>query len=404
MSNAAISNPRPILLLACAAFASAASLRVCDPLLPQLALDFQASTERAAQVVSAFAVAYGVLQIFYGPLGDRYGKYRVIAAATLACAVGNIGAALAPSLGWLIGFRVLAGATAAGIVPLSMAWIGDTVPYERRQATLARFLSGTILGLINGQVIGGFCADTLGWRWSFALLAGVFVMVGSLLHAEFRRNPTIRGGAHSSSAPAAQPSFAAQILSVLRIRWARTVLVIVGLEGMMVFGALAFIPSYLHAHFGVSLTGAGAIVALYGLGGLSYTLIARRLIALLGEHGLAASGGILLGAAFVLLALGGAWFWSLPASFVAGLGFYMLHNTLQTNATQMAPATRGTAVALFAAALFLGQSAGVAMAAAILHRAGAPWLFVATALILPIIGFGFAQAVRYRPASVSVSA
>ena len=46
-----------------------------------------------------------------------------------------------------------------------------------------------------------------------------------------------------------------------------------------------------------------------------------------------------------------------------GLGFYMLHNTLQTNATQMAPQARGTAVALFSSALYLGQSLGVALAA-----------------------------------------
>ena len=50
---------------------------------------------------------------------------------------------------------MLSGATAAGIVPLSMAWIGDNIPYERRQATLARYLTGTILGMGAGQLIGG---------------------------------------------------------------------------------------------------------------------------------------------------------------------------------------------------------------------------------------------------------
>ena len=59
----------------------------------------------------------------------------------------------------------LSGAAGAGIVPLSMAWIGDTVPYERRQATLARFLTGTILGMSAGQLAGGLFADTVGWRW-----------------------------------------------------------------------------------------------------------------------------------------------------------------------------------------------------------------------------------------------
>ncbi|MCC3262812.1 hypothetical protein LLE87_32085, partial [Paenibacillus polymyxa] len=61
----------------------------------------------------------------------------------VACALGSAGAVMAGSLDMLVFCRALSGAAGAGIVPLSMAWIGDNVPYERRQATLARFLTGT---------------------------------------------------------------------------------------------------------------------------------------------------------------------------------------------------------------------------------------------------------------------
>ncbi len=70
----------------------------------------------------------------------------------------------AGSLATLAGLRLLSGVTAAAIIPLSMAFIGDHVAYEQRQATLARFMSGQILGLIGGQVIGGIVGDLLGWR------------------------------------------------------------------------------------------------------------------------------------------------------------------------------------------------------------------------------------------------
>src|SRR3954464_8758640 len=113
-------------------------MRVCDPLLPKLAETFQATPGDAAYAISAFAIAYGLLQLVYGPLGDRYGKRRVIALATVACTLGSAGAAIAPSLGWLGVFRVLSGGTAAAIIPLSMAWIGDAVLCYRRQAMLAR--------------------------------------------------------------------------------------------------------------------------------------------------------------------------------------------------------------------------------------------------------------------------
>ena len=132
------------------------------------------------------------------------------------------------------------------------------------------------------------------------------------------------------------------------------------------------------------------------MGGLAYTFLVRRLIPRFGEPGLALGGGLILCAAFTGLLLGPAWPWALPASFVAGLGFYMLHNTLQTHATQMAPAARGTAVSLFSAALFMGQSVGVAIAAVIVDVASASWLFGIAAVALPVLGIAFARLLRDR--------
>ena len=74
----------------------------------------------------------------------------------------------------------------------------------------------------------------------------------------------------------------------------------------------------------------------------------------------------------------------------------MLHNTLQTNATQMSPQARGTAVALFSSALYVGQSAGVAAGSLLIDRAGGPAIFVVAALLLPVLGFWFAARLRSR--------
>ena len=84
-------------LISLAAFCSMASMRVCDPMLVALSLEYQITTGDASAVLAAFAVAYGVLQLVYGPLGDRVGKVRVIIGATAACAVFSAMTALAPS-------------------------------------------------------------------------------------------------------------------------------------------------------------------------------------------------------------------------------------------------------------------------------------------------------------------
>ena len=388
---------RAITLLALAAFVSSSAIRICDAMLPQLALVFGTTTGGAAYVVTAFAVAYGFVQIVFGPVGDRYGKYRVIAFATLACAIGSSVAALASSLPILIAARAVSGAAGAGIVPLSMAWIGDSVPYERRQETLARFLTGTILGMSTGQVLGGVFADTVGWRWAFALLVVGYLVVGVLLQRELRRQ---RETHDVPTGGQARPRFVAQAAVVWRTPWARVVLATVFVEGLLVFGSLAFAPAYLHTRFGLSLTLAGAVVAVYALGGLAYTVVARRVVARLGESGMVVAGGFVLGLAFLLYLIGPVWAISLAASVLAGFGYYLLHATLQTTATQMVPEARGTAVAWFASCLFMGQAVGVAIAGMLVDAAGAVWIFGSSALLLPVLGLAFGAALRRKGRAV----
>lgn len=392
---------RRIALLSFAAFASAMSARIGDPLLPQLARVFSLPIAQVAPTVSAFAFAYGCVQLVYGPVGDRYGKYHVITWATLASVIGALGSAAAGSLGWLVVFRALTGATAAALIPLSMAWIADHTPYEGRQPVLARFLTGQILGLACGQLLGGLLADLIGWRGAFLFLAIVYATAGVLLTLE------IGGRSSSDRYPrpreAAEP-FRRQIGDVLQRRWARAILVWVLIEGAAAVGAFAYAPTYLHQHFGLPLRSAGALMSLFGLGGLCYAALVRVLVARLGEHGLAISGGVLLGCAFVTLALANHWAWAAPAALAAGLGFYMLHNTFQTNGTQMAPAARGTAVAIFASCLFLGQALGVAAAGWLGDHSGPRAVFLSAALILVLIGASFSAALRARGTSDRVSA
>jgi predicted MFS family arabinose efflux permease len=107
----------------------------------------------------------------------------------------------------------------------------------------------------------------------------------------------------------------------------------------------------------------------------------HRLIGVMGERGLVVGGGLVVMAGFLTLAGQPFWQGAPLACCLLGFGYYMVHNTLQTNATQMLPQARGTAVAGFSSALFLGQSAGVTLAAPIVDRAGAAPLFVLAAVL-----------------------
>lgn len=383
--------PRSALVaLSIAAFGSGMSMRVMDPLLLRLAADFNISLGGASFVITVFGVAYGLSQLVFGPLGDRYGKYLVISWACIACALTSLMCGLAPDFPSLLLTRAIAGATAAAIIPLSMAWIGDVVPYEGRQPVLARFLIGQILGLSSGALVGGLCADYLSWRTPFFLISLSFISIGFYLVRLNARLPARARGVHK-----AEGGIITRLLSefgqIFALRWARVVLGTVLLEGATVFGAMAFVASHLHATYGVSLAFAGTLVMLFGMGGLLFAARSRQLVTLLGEPGLARYGALLMMLSLLLIAYAPSWGWAVPACFCYGLGFYMLHNTLQINATQMAPERRGAAVAAFASCFFLGQSAGVAAGGALLTFASTKHLLATAGLCVGLIGLYFAH-------------
>ncbi len=389
--------------LALAAFASGLSLRVNDALLPKLVEEFAISLGEASQVISVFATAYGLAQLLFGPLGDRFGKYRVIAWASMACAASAMLCALAPGFEALRLARAMAGATAAAIIPLSMAWIGDVVAYEQRQPVLAQFLIGQIVGLTAGVWLGGFAADNVTWRAPYFLLAGIFAAVGLALFAFNRRLP-----AHARSMKPGDGTplhrVASEFAVVLSERWARVILALVFLEGMFLYGPFAFIATHVHQAFGLSLSKSGAVVMLFGLGGFVFAVSSRRLVPRLRERGLVKWGGALMSCALVAVGFGPNWWWALSGCFLAGLGFYMLHNTLQVNATQMVPERRGTAVSAFASCFFLGQSAGVSLGGLLVGAVGTSMFLAFGAAGVMAVAFVFGSLLAQRESTTAGSA
>jgi predicted MFS family arabinose efflux permease len=384
---------REILLLSLAAFASAASMRLVDAMLPRVGSEFQVGLSQAALAITVFSVAYGVTQVAFGPLGDRFGKLRVIALASIGAAVATLGCALAPGYAGFVAARLLAGALCGAIIPMSMAWIGDVVAYEHRQPVIARFLLGQITGLGCGGAVGGIAADQAAWRWPFAVIAAWLLVTGVMLLAASRSDPVPRRAGQGNLI---------ELLRVLEVPWARVVLATVCVEGMLVVGAIAFVPTHLHESRGFALSRSGLALLAYAAGGLFFAIFARSIITRMGEIRLAVWGAILMSAGFGLVAWTPAWIVAPVGCLIAGLGFYMLHNTLQANATEMAPERRGAGMALFASMLFLGQSVGVGLAGLVAESDGAlvPILFAA-ALILPL-GLAFARARSRQMARSSV--
>lgn len=382
--------------LAAAAFISGANMRLFDSLLPTIAEDFAVAPTVASIVVTAFTLAYGMFQIVHGPLGDRVGRLRVVAIAMFIACLGSFGSALAPGLPQLTVLRFVTGIGAAGVIPVSMAWIGDHTPYEDRQPALARFISFVLMGQILGPALGGALAEWLSWREVFYLLTVAFLAVCIVL---LRQDLRERAAGEHQAGAAGRPSHS-NILhtygEIFRDRWARTVLITVCIEGTLFYGTFAYIGAWLKQTFGISYLLIGAMLAGLGLGGVLYTLMARWLLRRLRETGFALTGSGMLLVFYLLLPLSPTWHVVGPLCILGGFGLYMLHNTLQTQATEMYPRARGTAISAFAFCLFCGQAVGVALFGRAIAAFGYTWSFVITGAALWLLGRRFAERLRQR--------
>jgi predicted MFS family arabinose efflux permease len=365
--------PTHLVLLGAGGFITMGTLRLIDPLLPAIAEDFGTSVGGVAATVTAFMLGYGLFQLVHGPLGDRAGKLRVMACALALCALATAGCALTASVGGLATLRFVGGMAAGAVVPLSLAHIGDTVAYDARQATIGRFLSWTLLGQMLAGSLAGLFAEYLGWRLAFVAFgaAGAVVAVRLARAAAAEARPAATG-----AAPAARRTH----LGLLRSASTRRVWGGVFLEGSLLLGALPYAGAYLKHAFGLDYLAIGLVLGCFGAGGLLYTGTVRWLVRRLGERGLLLGGGLLVAACYAALAAAPSWPLFVPALTLVGAGFFALHSTLQTRATELAPQARGTALSGFAFCLFLGQGLGVYAYGLLIDGPGYRAAFAAAAL------------------------
>jgi YNFM family putative membrane transporter len=376
-------RPVPIALLAATGFVAMALMRITDTLLPAIAGDLGAPIATTAVIVTAYSIAYGFAQVLYGPLGDRVGKLRVIGFALAAAGLFNLAAAAAPDVAALAALRFAAGFAIAACVPLSLALIGDSVAYAQRQATIGRLLSAVTLGQVMGGSLAGVIAEALGWRWVFAALGAAAIVIAWPLSRAARAWP-----AQPPRAAASRLAFGAY-LALLERRGPRLLIYAVFAEGFLFYGALPYTGAFLHDRFGLNYLAIGGIVAAFGLGGLVYSVSVAWLVRRLGERRMIIAGALLLALGYAAFGLAQTWQVATVALFVSGFFFYMLHNTFQTLATELAPEARGVAVSLFVLTIFLGTAAGVAIFGQIEARAGYPALFLTAAVGLAALGLWF---------------
>jgi predicted MFS family arabinose efflux permease len=165
--------PAPVYWLALGAFAIGTEGFMISPLLPGLAADLSVKIETAGQLVTVFALAYGLSSPVLTALSGNLNRRTLLLASMIAFALSNLLAVVAPNFWALMGARVLLALSAGLYVPGANALASVIVPPERRGRAIAVVNGGITIAIALGVPLGAVVGHALGWRMTFAGVAGL---------------------------------------------------------------------------------------------------------------------------------------------------------------------------------------------------------------------------------------
>ncbi|MCF8564211.1 MFS transporter [Alicyclobacillus tolerans] len=323
--------------------------RAIAPMLPAMAAALHTSAAAAALLVTAYSIPYGLFQLLYGPLADRIGKVRTILIALSLFSVGTIACGTVDTFTWLLVLRVITGMFAAGIIPTTLARIGDRFTIAERPRAIAFFMSLSTSGQALGIVIGGLVAQFASYRVLFLLIgaAAIPTLIGLARRRDVLDGPT------TAVLPLRQ-----RLSALVKMRRAWLIYGLVFSEGFVFFGGFTFLGVYGVDALHLSYLLVGLLTATYSLGAFAGSRTITKVLPRIGFVRMPAFGS-------ALMAVGYGITWAVPnavflcAGFIVlGFGFSYCHSTLQTVATDLLPQGRATAVSVFAFSLFLGSGVG----------------------------------------------
>ncbi|WP_327580848.1 MFS transporter [Nonomuraea sp. NBC_00507] len=393
---APVSLARPPLGLSVASFVSSFDRFAVSPMLVVIAADLRVPLSASVAAASGYYLAYGLTQPLWGVLSDRFGRVRVMRLALLGAALAGLVSALMPVLGALVAARVVTGACFGAVIPTGLTYVGDTVRPSVRQRALTDLMGAAALGTALATGLGGVLAGLVDWRVGFIVPAAC-ALVCTLALRSLPEPP--RGSGRGGL------GMGRYLGMVLGQRWALLVFALAFTEGAIMLGTMPFLATALE-HSGVAAAVAGLGITAYGLGLWALAKVVKRLSGRWPVPVLMAVGGAQMCAGLALVAAHVSMATVAVTALLLGGGWSFLHSSLQTWATSVVPEARGTTIAFFASALFVGSAVASWAAGPLAEDGRYALLFgVAAAAVVPLTAvaaltrrrYGALQTERPRP-------
>jgi DHA2 family multidrug resistance protein len=161
-------NPWAIaLVVTLATFMEVLDTSIANVSLPHIAGDLSVSQDESTWVLTSYLVSNAVILPISGWIASRVGRKRFYMTCVGLFTVSSFLCGLAPSLGWLIFFRILQGMGGGGLAPSEQSILADTFPPQKRGMAFALYGMAVVLAPAIGPTLGGYITDHFEWRWVF---------------------------------------------------------------------------------------------------------------------------------------------------------------------------------------------------------------------------------------------
>jgi len=180
------------LVVMIATFMEVLDTSVANVALPHIAGNLSATVEETTWVLTSYLVANAIVLPLGGYLSALMGRKRFYITCVTVFTVASALCGLAPSLGWLIFFRILQGLGGGGLQPISQAILVERFPREKQGAAMALYGMGVVLAPIVGPVLGGWITDNYSWHWIFLINIPVGIVAILLNSALLHDPPTLK--------------------------------------------------------------------------------------------------------------------------------------------------------------------------------------------------------------------
>src|SRR5580700_5029362 len=176
--------------LSLATFMNVLDTSIANVSIPAISGDLGVSPDQGTWVITSFGVANAIALPLTGWLTRRFGQVRLFTLSVFLFVIASFLCALAPSLGVLIGFRVLQGAVAGPMIPLSQALLLSSYPKSKSGTALGMWSMTTLVAPVVGPVLGGWITDNIAWPWIFYINIPVGIGAGIATWTIYRKRET----------------------------------------------------------------------------------------------------------------------------------------------------------------------------------------------------------------------